>query len=117
MLAVIAGLGFWAFQHWSKIEPAPKATPRVEHQPAAKAVPHADDQQIAQPVADSVIRYVHRAGSVLRKTKSKSGKRLKKESKGATLTVLQIDGDWTKVRDGPLTGWMRSSVLGTAPPK
>ncbi len=118
VLAVIAGLGFWAFQHWSGTEPAPvsrNAAPRPNIVlRAAAAPPAAAMQPISNP---SPIRYVHRGGSVLRETERKSGKTLKKEPKGAKLTVLQVDGDWTKVQDGSLTGWMRSSVLGTDPPK
>jgi len=41
---------------------------------------------------------------------------LKKEAKGTPVTLLEADGDWAKVRDGAITGWMRMSVLGTAPP-
>ena len=35
ILAVIAGLGFWAFQHWNKIEKAiaPNAPPQTQSQP------------------------------------------------------------------------------------
>ena len=45
-----------------------------------------------------------------------SGKSLKKEAKGAEVTLLASDGEWAKVQDGALTGWMRASVLGTEPP-
>ena len=108
ILAFIAGLGFWAFQHFAKIEKA-----------IAPAVPHATGTpaaQAAQAPPTSAIRYIHREGSVLRETESSSGKSLKKESKGTQVTLLQADGDWAKVQDGALTGWMRMSVLGTAPP-
>lgn len=102
ILAVIAGLGFWAFQHWNKIE---------------KAIAPATPAQTAQTQgAPSAILYVHREGSVLRETESSSGKSLKKESKGAQVTLIASDGEWVKVQDGALTGWMRTSVLGTNPP-
>jgi hypothetical protein len=110
VLAVIAGLGFWAFQHWGANVPAPTSR---ETAPRANSVAPA----AVQPAGTPSIRYVHRGGSDLRETERESGKRLKKEPKGARLTVLLTDGDWTKVQDGSLTGWMRSSVLGADPPK
>ncbi len=97
ILAVVAGLGFWAFQHWNRIE---------------KIVAPAT----ASPAASSAIRYVHREGAVLRESESPSGKPLKKESKGAQVALIASDGEWTKVQDGDLTGWMRTSILGTNPP-
>lgn len=103
ILAVIVGLGFWAFQHWSKIEKV-----------IAPAVP-AQSASTAQ-AAPSAIRYVHREGSVLRETESLSGKTLKKESKGAQVVLIASDGEWAKVQDGALVGWMRTSVLGGEPP-
>jgi hypothetical protein len=59
---------------------------------------------------------VHREGSVLRESESTSGKSLKKEAKGAEVSLLASDGEWAKVQDGALTGWMRASVLGTEAP-
>jgi len=53
---------------------------------------------------------------VLRETESPSGKSLKKESKGAPVILLASDGEWAKVQDGALTGWMRMGVLGREPP-
>ncbi|MGZ5926985.1 MAG: DUF4236 domain-containing protein [Rhizomicrobium sp.] len=107
ILAVIAGLGFWAFQHWGKIEKvvAPKSEPQTQSQTVA-----------AGPAATSSVRYVHREGSVLRETESTSGKSLKKEARGNEVILLFSDGEWAKVQDGALTGWMRASVLGTEPP-
>jgi len=102
LLALIAGLGFWAFQHFGKIEKAiaPVASPTAPGAPAASA-----------------IRYVHREGSVLRDKESVNGKSLKKEAKGAQVVLLQSDGEWAKIQDGALIGWMRMSVLGSAPPE
>ena len=110
ILALVMGLGFWAFQHFAKIEKAiaPDAARIASAQTAAPAG--------APSGAPSSLRYVHREGSVLRESESTSGKSLKKEAKGAQVTLLQTDGDWAKVQDGALTGWMRMSVLGTAPP-
>ena len=59
---------------------------------------------------------MHREGSVLRESESTSGKSLKKEPKGAQVTLLASDGEWAKVQDGDLTGWMRASVLGEQAP-
>jgi hypothetical protein len=101
ILAVVMGLGFWAFQHWNKIEKV--ITPTAPARPASAA-------------SQADIRYVHREGSVLRQTESPSGKGLKKESKGAQVILLASDGEWAKVRDGDLIGWMRMSVLGPEPP-
>jgi len=65
-----------------------------------------------------MLRYVHRQGSILREEPRASGSILKKESKGATVTLLsQSDDGWSQVKDGDLTGWMRTSVLGAEPPK
>ncbi|HEY2835896.1 MAG TPA: DUF4236 domain-containing protein [Rhizomicrobium sp.] len=110
IFALIVGLGFWAFQHFAKIEKA-----------IAPAMPHATGAPPAQAAqtpstTTSAIRYVHREGSVLRETENTSGKSLKKEAKGAQVTLLESDGDWAKVEDGDLTGWMRLSVLGASPP-
>jgi len=99
ILAIVVGLGFWAFQHWNRIEKIIAPAP-----PAAMAP------------APSAIRYVHREGSVLRETESPSGKALKRESKGAEVALIASDSEWAKVQDGALTGWMRASVLGTNPP-
>jgi hypothetical protein len=55
--------------------------------------------------------------SVLRDTAKTSGHPLKKEAKGAkvTLEALEKDG-WARVTDGAVHGWMRASVLGVNPP-
>jgi hypothetical protein len=107
ILAVVAGLGFWAFQHWAKIEKI-----------IAPVAPAQTQTESATPPAQSAssIRYVHRQGSVLRETESASGKSLKKEAKGAQVILLASDGEWARVQDGALTGWMRASILGTQPP-
>jgi hypothetical protein len=110
ILALIVGLGFWAFQHFAKIEKM--IAPTMPHPVQTSTNP----AQPAVPASGSAVRYVHREGSILRETESTSGNSLKKESKGAEVTLLESDGDWAKVGDGALTGWMRMSVLGTAPP-
>ena len=106
VLALVAGLGFWAFQHFAKIE---KAIAPGHLTPAATAMP-------GETGPGTSLRFVRRDGSVLRESESMSGKSLKKEAKGAQVTLLQADGDWAKVQDGALTGWMRMSVVGTTAP-
>jgi hypothetical protein len=112
IFAVIAGLGFWAFQHFNKIEKviAPKSAPQTQSQAVAANEP-------AQTITASSVRYIHREGSVLRESESASGKSLKKEAKGAQVILLASDGEWAKVQDGALAGWMRASVLGTEAPE
>jgi SH3-like domain-containing protein len=53
----------------------------------------------------------------LRDKPKPSGKSLKKEVKGAKVTLEALDGGWAKVTDGNIRGWMRSSVLGVNPPE
>ena len=39
-------------------------------------------------------------------------------SKGAAVTLVSQRGDgWSQVKDGDITGYMRSSVLGAEPPR
>jgi uncharacterized protein YgiM (DUF1202 family) len=115
VLAVICGLGFWAFHHAGKVE---KALAPVRQEAAQVIAPPGSTVQPA-PVntgADSV-RYVHRAGSVLRAKPKTSAESLKKEMKGTQVTLLSETSDgWAQVKDGELTGYMRSSVLGAEPP-
>jgi hypothetical protein len=115
ILAVIGGLGFWAFHHAGKVE---KALAPVRQETAQTAVPPASAAQPApvNTAADSV-RYVHRTGSVLRAEPKTSADSLKKEVKGAQVTLLSETSDgWAQVKDRELTGYMRSSVLGAEPP-
>ena len=112
VLAVIGGLGLWGFQHMGKIEKflAPSAL-QVAAQPSAKAV------QSPVNMAAPSLRYVHRGGSVIRDEPKASGRTLKKESKGAQVTLVSEADGWAKVTDGDITGYMRASVLGAEPPQ
>ena len=118
ILAVVGGLAFWAFQHADKIEKAiaPVAPQATAAAPQAAATP-------AQPVSHAAVntapglRYVHRAGSVLRDEPKASGHVLKKESKGAQVTLVSESDGWAQVTDGNISGYMRSSVLGAEPPQ
>ena len=113
VLALIGGLGVWAFQHMGKVE---KAIAPLAPAHVAAATPQ---QASPAPVntAASAVRYVHRAGSVLRAEPKASAESLKKEAKGAQVTLISQSDGWSKVSDGALTGYMRSSVLGTEPPQ
>ena len=131
ILMVLAGIGWWAFNHRADIQKfiapaAPQPVVQSQAAPAAQAIKtpanittpaerqavrHADEGTLPGP------RYVRRAGSVLRAEAKASAKTLKKESKGAKVTVTAIDADgWASVTDGNLTGYMRASVLGMDPP-
>ena len=113
VLTVIGGLGVWAFQHMGKVEKA--IAPLVP----AHVVAATPQQANPAPVntSASTVRYVHRAGSVLRVEPKTSAESLKKESKGAQVTLISESDGWSKVSDGAITGYMRSSVLGTEPPQ
>jgi hypothetical protein len=112
VLAVVGGLAVWGFQHMAKIEKffAP-AAPQVASQPVAGKV------QSPVNIAAPGLRYVHRGGSVIRDEPKTSGRTLKKESKGAQITLISQADGWAKVTDGDVTGYMRTSVLGTEPPQ
>lgn len=115
VLALVGGLGFWAFQHVGKLEktvaPAPATALAAPSQPVAAAANEASTPQAP------AIRYVHRHGSVLRAEPKASAGLLKKELKGAQVMLLEESQGWAKVTDGNITGYMRSSILGAEPPK
>jgi uncharacterized protein YgiM (DUF1202 family) len=112
---VVAGLGWWAFQHWHKVE---KLVAAVRPAVAQESVPPPAKAKSA-PVntAPSALRYVHRAGSILREEPKSSGKVLNKKVKNDIVTLIAQSDGWAKVTDGNVTGWMRASVLGTEPSK
>jgi len=110
VLTLVAGLGAWAFQHAGKVQKALTAAT------TSAAVPQTAGHAPVN-TTDNTVRYVHRAGSVLRVEPKTSAKLLKKESKGAQVTLLSETGGWAKVTDGAVTGWMRASVLGAEPPR
>jgi len=124
VLMVIGGLGVWAFQHLGKVEKA-LAPARA---PVSSTVPSTGSSTglstgvsahslPATSANDNMQRFVHREGAILREEPKASGHILRKESKGAAVTLVsQTDDGWSQVRDGDVTGWMRSSVLGTEPP-
>ncbi|HWD28833.1 MAG TPA: DUF4236 domain-containing protein [Rhizomicrobium sp.] len=126
IVTVVAGLGLWAFNHQSKIEkwlgghqPAPAATATATAAAPAPHVAHvssAADSVIAAATPAQGARYVRRNNSDLRAVPSASSPAIAKEARGAAVTLLAVDGAWSKVSAGGRTGWMRSSVLGTEAP-
>ena len=130
VVALAAGLGFAAWKNADRIgawlAPAPvtqeaaqaaaQAAPAAASQPAVRAPkPTSIRAQAARLLVPAGTIYVRRGGSVLRQTEKTSGATLKKLDKGTAVTVLKHDGDWTQVKSGGITGWMRTSVLGPKP--
>ncbi len=133
VLLVIGGLGVWAFQHLGKVEKAIAPA----HPPVSSTVPSTGSStglstglspqvstgvSATSPAATSangnMQRFVHREGAILREEPKTSGHILRKESKGAAVTLVsQTNDGWSQVKDGDITGYMRSSVLGTEPPR
>ena len=122
VLLLIAGLGYWGYTHFAKVEkalgvqkPAAVAEQAAPAAPAAK--PAADQPRVRKAETPGPV-YVHRDGSILREEAKTSGHVLKKESKGAQVILVGLGADgWAKVTDGNITGYMRASVLGADPPK
>jgi hypothetical protein len=103
LLAIIAGLGVWAFQHRTMI--------------ASVLAPATATVAPGTAPTTTNLRFVHRNDALLRASQSESAAILKRENKGARVTLLATDGDWSEVQDGTVTGWMRNGTLGTAPPR
>lgn len=124
VVALVAGLGFAAYKNINHIS-APSAQQASQAQVATTAAPAQGKRQrrattgIRAQAAKLLVAggtiYVRRQGSVLRETEKTSGASLKKLDKGAAVTVVALDDDWTQVKDGGVTGWMRTSVLGPKP--
>lgn len=133
VVALLAGLAFAGWQNREAIGGwlAPAAPPVVEATAPAPAPSPPSHAKVVtasptrKPVTIAAQRaallkpggaiYVRRAGSVLREAQKPSAKALAKLPKGARLTVVAADGPWTQVKDGDVTGWMRTSVLGPKP--
>jgi hypothetical protein len=129
VLLVIGGLGVWAFQHLGKVEKAlaparahvsstgPSTGLPTELSPQASTGVSATSSAAAN-ANGNMLRFVHREGAILREKPKASGHILRKESKGAAVALVsQSDDGWSQVKDGDITGWMRTSNLGPAPPK
>ena len=123
VLAVVGGLGFWAFQHAGTIEKAiAPAKPAVANISTDASTERSTDVASTSPAAAStggnMVCYVHRQNAILREEPKASANILKRELKGATVILVSQSADgWSKVTDGGITGYMRSSVLGADPPK
>ena len=130
VLALVAGLGFAAYKNADKIgslfATAPVTQEASQTQPATtEAAPRSRAgtraaaggirAQAAKLLVPGNTIYVRRQGSILRETEKTSGASLKKLDKGAAVTVMAFDDDWTQVKSGGVTGWMRTSVLGPKP--
>ena len=122
ILLVIGGLGIWAFQHQDRIEKAlATAKPAVSNistnlsTEASTDAVSTSSERATTPA--NMLRYVHRESAILRAEPKASGDILKREMKGATVTLVSKDADgWSEVTDGNITGYMRSSVLRVSPP-
>jgi len=121
VLLVIGGLGVWAFQHIGKVEKA-ITTARAPVSSTGSSTGLSTKASTAKPAAapapahagGNMQRFVHRQGAILREEPKASGHILRKESKGAAVTLVsQTDDGWSQVKDGEIIGWMRSSLLGT----
>ena len=125
VLAVIGGLGFWAFQHAGKIEkavaPMTPATISTERPTGLSTDPSTGEASTPPSLVNTssnMLRYVHRQNAILREKPKASSNILKRELKGATVTLVsQGEDGWAQVKDGDLTGYMRSSLLGAEPPQ
>jgi hypothetical protein len=136
IVTLVVGLGFAAYKNIDKIGalfgPSPAAVTQQAGpaQPDTSAAPAEGGQRAhaaAAPKPTSIRAqavkllvaggtiYVRRGGSVLREVPKTSGASLKKLDKGTAVTVLALDDDWTQVKTGGVTGWMRTSVLGPKP--
>jgi hypothetical protein len=113
---LVGALAFWAGKHAGTGGPA---TPANTRPAISDTIPQAAPPAAAPeaPAHEPGVRYVHRGGSVIRDRPKASGHSLKKESKGARVTLLSEDNGWDKVTDGNITGYMRASVLGDNPPE
>lgn len=135
-LLVIAGLGVWAFLHWSSVEKSAGSLRGDAHSSTGLSTNSSTDSSTGSPTGHAALstapgdsaassvnsggnmqRFVHRNGAVIRIEPKASANILIKESKGAAVTLVSEEPDgWSKVTAGNVTGYMRSSVLGTEPP-
>jgi len=119
IIALVGALGFAAVKNADKIlaffHPHATTTAATASHRAASAAATQSVVQAAKPVTGAW--YVHRGGSDLRALPKVSAKVLKKEPRGQQVQLIAMSGTWAEVRDGQLSGWMRASVLGAAPPQ
>jgi hypothetical protein len=119
VIALVGGLAFAAYKNVDKIVGFfhPSAASHATAMPHPSAASVAAQRVVSDAKATNGVRYVHRGGSDLRALPKTTAKVLKKEPKGEKVQLVALSGPWAEVRDGQLTGWMRASVLGEAPPQ
>jgi hypothetical protein len=120
VLTLIGGLAFAGYKNADKIinffHPSAANHAAVASHTLSAAVTTAQSVVTAAKPANGV-RYVNRTGSDLRDQPKTTGKVLKKEARGQQVQLIAISGVWAQVQDGPLTGWMRASVLKATRPE
>jgi hypothetical protein len=116
---LVGALAFWAGRHmdrWTQAPQAPVASQAATVAGAEAAHPHTWVQDRIAALQPGTV-YVRRGGSVVRDEARSSATVLKREAKGTAVTLLEKTGDgWARIKDGPITGWMRASVLGAEAP-
>jgi hypothetical protein len=119
IIALVGAIGFAAVKNADKIigffHPHSTTTAATASHRATSAAATQTIVQTAKPTAG--VRYVHRGGSDLWALPKVSAEVLKKEPRGQQVQLIATSGAWAEVRDGELSGWMRASVLGEAPPQ
>jgi hypothetical protein len=121
VVLLVAALAFWAGTHAADSQRGTPAQQAATVAGLPNAIRSIRPRAAASGRHDAALApgkvFVHRGGSVLRDAPKFSGQTLKKEAKGAAILLIADQGDgWAKVADGNITGWMRSSILGSDPP-
>ena len=118
---LVVGLALAGYKYSDRIMHlfSPGQTPRSAVSTLINGVPRgtaAANAVTAQAVAATGTRYIHRSNTNLRDAPADSATTLKKETRGTQVTLLAVSGKWSKIQDGALTGWVKSSILGENPP-
>ncbi|MBV9062042.1 MAG: DUF4236 domain-containing protein [Alphaproteobacteria bacterium] len=115
ILTLVGALAFAAYKNADKITGFFGSGPHGAHVTRTNSASIVTQNVINSAKVATGVRYVDRGGSDLRDLPKTSAKVLKKEPKGQQVQLVAMSGAWAQVRDGQLTGWMRTSVLGEAP--
>jgi uncharacterized protein YgiM (DUF1202 family) len=94
----------------------PSVTKRTAATHAHHARADAGAAVIAAAKPASSTMYVHRGNSDLRPAPSSSSPAIKKLTKGEKVTLLALSDKWAQIDDAGTKGWVRTSILGDAPP-
>jgi hypothetical protein len=118
---LVVGLALAGYKYSDRIMHlfSPGQTPRSAIGTLVNGVPRgtaAANAVTAQAVAATGTRYIHRGNTNLRDAPADSATTLTKETRGTQVTLLAVSGKWSKIQDGSLTGWVKSSILGENPP-